>query len=105
MLGTAVQLAVVEPPNCAEVELQVQPWNAVSVGPFSAPTKFVLVKNALSDDGSVAVVADVAAVGYTPVRTLVPLTLLFVPALTIASCSSALIVIVPSERPPDVEAN
>jgi len=35
--GTAVQRAPA-PPNSAEVELQVQPWNAVSVGPLSAPT-------------------------------------------------------------------
>ena len=35
--GTAVQLALVAP-KLAVVELQVQPSNAVSVGPLSAPT-------------------------------------------------------------------
>ena len=35
--GTAVQRAP-EPPNSAAVELQVQPWKLVSLGPLSAPT-------------------------------------------------------------------
>ena len=35
--GTAVQRAPL-PPNSAEVELQVQPWKLVSLGPLTAPT-------------------------------------------------------------------
>ncbi|MGN5373999.1 hypothetical protein [Sphingomonas hankookensis] len=89
--GTAVQRAP-EPPNSAEVELQVQPWNAVSVGPFSAPTKFVLVKKLLIVDGSVAVVSEALPTGYTPfIVEPMPLTLLLVPAFTTASCSSGVI--------------
>jgi hypothetical protein len=51
------------PPNSAEVELQVQPWKLVSLGPFTAPTKLVLVKKLLIVDGSAAVASEVAATG------------------------------------------
>ena len=51
------------PPKFAKLELQVQPWNDVSLGPFSAPTKVVFVKNEPSSAGLLAGVSEVALTG------------------------------------------